>query len=413
MSLTSDPEFLRFLYDRYHDRVAHLESYDLKNTTGALAIVVGVVIVSLRLETGGGGSQEHPLTTALYNPTSFIALLGILLYASGFSIWMRIRSLYTIARLVTIEVKLELAGTNLSYWTGSRKRAWGYILTTPWPWLLSAFVAGTFLTRPGAAWTLVIIIVVLGTAMVRWLLGAVNEIQSRSSLTSKGFRRSKFVNFDTGEVIIPPMMLVKQTEKPWDLWDMIDIFECRVEVWQLGVAVQILKEMESQNRLPIWSHAAYGLISVIFSYFEMIGKTLNPKSNAWKSSSVDFNYGFCDVYPQYKPAGDDYSDPHVPDVREFRNRIRNGMYHLAYTKTGLWIHHNNAISAIDFDKKLPDELPEELGLSGADPVYLMDPHLVTRTILDHFPGFLARLRHPDSGDLRAKFKEFFKDFHKE
>jgi hypothetical protein len=223
---------------------------------------------------------------------------------------------------------------------------------------------------------------------------------------TEAFRNSRFLDFNTGDVLVPPMRLAQQKERPWDLPDKIDIFECRVEVWQLGVAVQILREMESPKRLPIWRHAAYGLISVIFSYFEMIGKTLNPKSTKWKSGKIDFKFGFCDVYPQYRDSTGKFSR----EVGQFQDRIRNGMYHLAYTKKGLLIHHDNALSLRDFDTKLPSELPEELGVSGQ--VFLMDPHRVTRTLVKHFGDFMLRLRQPGSkGDeMRVKFEEFFDKF---
>lgn len=65
----------------------------------------------------------------------------------------------------------------------------------------------------------------------------------------------------------------------------------------------------------------------------MIGKILNPSSNGWRTSKQDFNFGFCDVYPPFGPTGIERSDPAVPDVAQFRDRVRNGMYHLGYTKS--------------------------------------------------------------------------------
>jgi hypothetical protein len=223
------------------------------------------------------------------------------------------------------------------------------------------------------------------------------------------FRSSKFLDFNSGDVYLPPMKLLQQKGKPRSLADKIEIFECRVEVWQLGVAVQVLKEMERPDRQAIWSHAAYGLIAIIFSYFEMIGKILNPDSRKRRTAGSDFKAGFCDVYPRFKAADGQY----LPEVAEFQDRVRNGMYHLAYTKNGLWIHHNNSISKEDFDSKVISQLPRELGLSGQDRVYLMDPHRVTRTIVRHFGDFITRLRQDGakSGDIQAKFEEFFDDFH--
>lgn len=223
------------------------------------------------------------------------------------------------------------------------------------------------------------------------------------------FRSSRYLDFNSGDVFLPPMELLRQKSKPWSLPDKLEIFECRVEVWQLGVAVAVLKEMERQNRRDAWSHAAYGLVAIVFSYFEMIGKVLNPHSQKRYSASRDFKFGFCDVYPEFT-AG---SGAPSPEVSQFQDRVRNGMYHLAYTKKGLWIHHDAEVSAKDFEMKLASGLPKKLGFSGSDPVYLMDPHRVTRRIVAHFPGFISRLRvrGPNQHVLERKFEEFFDDFH--
>jgi len=219
---------------------------------------------------------------------------------------------------------------------------------------------------------------------------------------TKEFRKSLFVDFNEGSVPIPPMAFMRMKKAPWTLPAKIDIFECLVEVWQLSPAVEILKQIASHDLPSAWSHSAYALIAVTFSYFERIGKTLNPNSAPSHTASIDFNYGFCDVYPQYAPTGGDYSNRNLPLVPEYRDRIRNGIYHLALTKIGLVIHNLR-------------DVPDDFDTIGTPPtIYRMNPHRVTRTIVDHFPTFVARLRDPDPAhdQMRAKFEEFFDDFHK-
>jgi hypothetical protein len=99
------------------------------------------------------------------------------------------------------------------------------------------------------------------------------------------FRTSRFIDFNTGTVITAPMDLKKSMPATMTTDQKIDLFECRVEVWQLGVAAEMLKQIEAARNPSIWSHAAYGLVSVSFSYFEMIGKTLNSGSAPSKTSS--------------------------------------------------------------------------------------------------------------------------------
>ncbi len=104
-------------------------------------------------------------------------------------------------------------------------------------------------------------------------------------------RDSEFLDFNTGIVKIDPMLLVRLSP-PVSFEQKVRLFHCRVDVWTLGVAVEILKQIESSERTSIWSHAAYGLLAIGFSYFEMIGKTLNPKSSGKSGSGEDFNWGF-------------------------------------------------------------------------------------------------------------------------
>jgi len=218
------------------------------------------------------------------------------------------------------------------------------------------------------------------------------------------FRESKFIDFNKGQVFIAPMELARQTPRPWSLPHKVELFECMVDVWQLGVAVEILKEIERHQPPSIWSHSAYGLIAVIFTYFEMIGKSLNPESKRTKTASRDFNYGFCDVYPEYMPVTGVLRDAKIPQVKQFRDRVRNGKYHLAATKTDLVIHN---------DPKVSKDFMVGQKSRGADRRYYMNPHRVTRTIVRHFPSFIARLRNakPEFDGLRGKFLEFFDEFH--
>jgi len=221
------------------------------------------------------------------------------------------------------------------------------------------------------------------------------------------FRVSEFVDFNTGTVKIAPMKLWFTLSPPLQLADKIRLFHCRVDVWNLGVAAELLRQIESHQPPSIWSHAAYGLISVGFSYFEMIGKTINPDSKKSGTAGKDFNFGFCDVYPEFIPSSRSYDDSDMPVVKEFRNRVRNGMYHLAYTKRNLLIHNNPSVSRKDFDV-----IQRSDGTNIVD-VYCVNPHSMIRTIVDHFPGFIARLNDADAKyyGMRQKFEEFFDDFH--
>lgn len=217
------------------------------------------------------------------------------------------------------------------------------------------------------------------------------------------FRASPYIDFNSGIVVTPPMELSRQRMSPRSLDDMIDLFECRVDVWHLGPAVQILKQIEAHPHTSVWAHTAYALLGVVFTYFEMIGKSLNPASQPRRKAYLDFNYGFCDVYPAFDTDNGDRTDEALPDVREFRDRVRNGMYHLGYTKGGLFIHNAPSLTTADF---FIDRCSQE-------PRYLVNPHQMTRTIVAHFPSFIGRLRDPTGqfDELRVRFQRFFMEFH--
>jgi hypothetical protein len=94
-------------------------------------------------------------------------------------------------------------------------------------------------------------------------------------------------------------------------------------------------------------------------------------------------------------------------VVAFRNRIRNGLYHLAYTKRGLRIH--------DDDEKSTDDFAVLVERSFFDrrkniDMFYMNPQRVVRSIITHFPTFTARLRSSRNAVLRQTFSAFFDDF---
>jgi hypothetical protein len=175
-----------------------------------------------------------------------------------------------------------------------------------------------------------------------------------------------------------------------------------MEVWHLGVAVQMLHEIEFAQPPSVWSHAAYGLLTMLFSYFETIGKCLNPDANHSRRTENDFEVGFRDVYQEITTSSGSSYDP-----KEFYQRARNGLFPLGSSRKGIWVHNEQSISTKDFDiiRKKPTDAASEK--------YYVNPHAVTRTIVDHFPTFIARLNDPDAQfeGMRAQFREFLGDLH--
>lgn len=214
------------------------------------------------------------------------------------------------------------------------------------------------------------------------------------------------------------MDLISTIPRPWSVDQKIEIFECMIEVWQLGAAVAILKQIESHQQPSIWSHSAYTLISITFSYFEMLGKSLNPNSASSRTAGTDFNVGFCDVYPGFRPANGDFADkilqssgpallnPDIQPVVRIRDRVRNGVYHLGYTKGAVFIHNPQPPTPDFEERQIPDPSNPRSTVSG----YFVNPHGLVRTLVDHFPTFIQRLGVTTNSTLRQKFEGFFDQF---
>lgn len=214
------------------------------------------------------------------------------------------------------------------------------------------------------------------------------------------FRDSEYVDFNLGEVKATPMEFAQKVSAPWSRDEVIHYFDMRVNVWLLSPAVQVLKAIEAHQHPSAWSHSTYGLLSISTSYFEMIGKVLNPKSAPSGTAKADFTAGFNDVYSDesYYPE----------EVEEYWNRLRNGLYHIAATKSKLWIHNCPELSSRDFEILWrPDN---SSGTSDITPYFYVNPHTMVQTIVEHFPSYIARIRQPLKNFewMPDKFDEFIR-----
>lgn len=215
----------------------------------------------------------------------------------------------------------------------------------------------------------------------------------------KRFRESEYIDFNTGIVKIPPLQLQFRTAMAGktSFVDSVRLFQCRVEVWQLGVAVQILQGIEYGHPPSVWSHAAYTLLAILFDYFETIGRVLNPDSQTYDQAEANFVHGFRDVYPHFTTASGQDHDP-----AEFHQRAAAGLFVWGSTAHGLWVHNTTTISSQDFDIVLKN--PRD----STTHKYYINPHSTTRTVIEHFPTVIARLNDPNPqyDALRARFLEF-------
>src|SRR5437868_2755206 len=109
------------------------------------------------------------------------------------------------------------------------------------------------------------------------------------------------------------------------------IFEDRVLAWQLEIAEALRKQIEDkQNDGKPIQHAGFALISILFSYFEMIAQFMEGDESHGKSEQF-FGIGLKSVFPGEFSA---------TQKKLIYQRIRCGMYHSGLTKKGALIDGN-------------------------------------------------------------------------
>ena len=229
------------------------------------------------------------------------------------------------------------------------------------------------------------------------------------------FRESEFIDFNSGLVKIAPLQMQFRIRMAGEahMSDLIRLFQCRVEVWQLGVAAQVVNYIEHGTPPSVWAHAAYSVTAILIDYFETIGAILNEDNSSSISAATpaaqpvfstneaaNFETCFYDVYPDFTTSTGAKIAP-----REFHERMRNGLFALGSTPRGLWMHNSRSVSLQDFDviQKNPAD--------ASTLRYYINPHSMVRTLINHFPTVIARLNNPDTQyePLRARLQMFLGD----
>lgn len=160
------------------------------------------------------------------------------------------------------------------------------------------------------------------------------------------------------------------------------IFEDRVRNWHLHVAKLVndsIKAADTKN--PDWSHAGFGLVTLLFTYFEMIAQYKTGISSNGASEEL-FCYGLNDVYPGLLSKG---------KQRKVYARVRCGMYHNAFIKKG---------TLIDGGYTSPLEVEDGGNVK-------VNPHTLYDDVQKHFDEYISELKCPSSKYLRSNFDLMF------
>ncbi len=156
-----------------------------------------------------------------------------------------------------------------------------------------------------------------------------------------------------------------------DIEAKIQIFEDRELGWRFDIAKQA-------EGIP---HAGYGLVSMLFAYFEMIAQYATGTSSDGQSK-VFFRSGVRNVYPS--------STLTDSQLNTIYSRVRCGMYHSGYTKLGAL---------------LSGDYPEALSLDGDN--VCVNPHRLLSDLRAHFVNYVAVLRDSSNATARSNFGRMF------
>jgi hypothetical protein len=149
------------------------------------------------------------------------------------------------------------------------------------------------------------------------------------------------------------------------------IFEDRELGWRFRIAQETEKVTDS----------GYGLISILFAYFEMFAQYHSGICSE-NGSKKAFRDGVRLIYPASTLTDDNLDAIYV--------RVRCGMYHNGYTKFG---------TLIDGD------YPEALDVKNGN--VQINPHWLLRDLQNHFTCYLTGLKDPKNVTPRSNFERFF------
>ena len=156
----------------------------------------------------------------------------------------------------------------------------------------------------------------------------------------------------------------------------IEVFADRVTGWQLNIAQKCAD-------IP---HSGFAVLSIVFSYFEMIAKYQDGYKGVDKVQEY-FKKGFVDVYPTLSNEPQDIREK---ILEKLYYDVRCGMYHNGITGPD--------IELSDFDFPVAFVSPSTIRIN---------PHRLAPSLRQHFQSYIRQLRDHRNEGLRHKFEARF------
>ena len=169
----------------------------------------------------------------------------------------------------------------------------------------------------------------------------------------------------------------------------IDIFQERIDGWQIAIADQCYRGIldTAGNRIsPGIPHSGFGTLYLLLSYFEMIAKyeagDLSEVSGDW------FKKGVKRIYPELAAKTETEK---LQILKKLYKGARCGLYHAGLTRKFVYI--SGDVASIDFDV--------HSGTLTINPGDMID------RVAANLKSYCQQLRNPAETVLRANFKTKF------
>ena len=176
--------------------------------------------------------------------------------------------------------------------------------------------------------------------------------------------------------LLSPNHFADQFKNGWTFSDKVDVFEARIQGWQLDVAWNLAKLDIQNNQIAI--------IHLVSSYFEMIGKYIEGFLEDGSSQRY-FKIGLRNVFP-------DLGEQEEIFMKSIYRNLRCGLYHLGRPAANVILN---------------DDAPGAIGYNEENGLIMISPTKLLGDIQANFNAYMKGLRHTSNPHLRENFEARF------
>jgi hypothetical protein len=176
--------------------------------------------------------------------------------------------------------------------------------------------------------------------------------------------------------LLSPKHFADQFKDGWTFSDKVDVFEARIQGWQLDIAWDLARRAVKKNQLAI--------IHLVSTYFEMIGKYIEGFLED-RSSQRYFKVGLRNVFP-------DIGDRELQFMNSVYRNLRCGLYHLGRPAANVILN---------------EDAPGALGYNEEHDMIMISPTKLLGDVQANFDAYVKGLRHTSNRRLRANFEARF------